>query len=121
MLNDAGVRADLAPGTALPDGRPHVVDGLEPHDTAALFYTSGTTGHPKGVPTTHEAFLTNAENMVRTMGQSRRLGSAVAHPDLGPAVPCHRMQFAAADRRLCRWRGSDHAHTEPSGIGHRPS
>ncbi|MEB3030851.1 class I adenylate-forming enzyme family protein [[Mycobacterium] nativiensis] len=77
VLTDAGVRVDLAPGTALPDGRPYVVDGLEPTDTAALFYTSGTTGRPKGVPTTHEAFLTNAENMVRTMGQSRQLGEAL--------------------------------------------
>ncbi|OBH17595.1 long-chain fatty acid--CoA ligase [Mycolicibacter terrae] len=74
VLADAGVRVDLAPGTALPDGRPYVVDGLEPPDTAALFYTSGTTGRPKGVPTTHEAFVTNAENMMRAMGQSRQLG-----------------------------------------------
>lgn len=74
VLTDAGVRVDLAPGTALPDDRPYVVDGLEQSDTAALFYTSGTTGRPKGVPTTHEAFLTNAENMVRVLGQSRQLG-----------------------------------------------
>ncbi|MEO6793636.1 MAG: AMP-binding protein [Mycobacterium sp.] len=74
VLTDAGVRVDLAPGTALPDGQPHVVDGLEPSDTAALFYTSGTTGRPKGVPTTHEAFLTNAENMVRALGRPRDLG-----------------------------------------------
>lgn len=74
VLTDAGVRVDLAPGAALPDGPPFVVDGLEPTDTAALFYTSGTTGRPKGVPTTHEAFLTNAENMMRAMGHSRQLG-----------------------------------------------
>lgn len=74
VLTDAGARVDLAPGTALPDGQPYVVDGLAPTDTAALFYTSGTTARPKGVPTTHEAFLTNAENMVRSMGQSRALG-----------------------------------------------
>ncbi|ORW12983.1 acyl-CoA dehydrogenase [Mycolicibacter longobardus] len=74
VLADAGVRVDLAPGTALPDGEPYVVDGLESADTAALFYTSGTTGSPKGVPTTHEAFLTNAENMMRTLGRSRQLG-----------------------------------------------
>lgn len=74
VLTDAGVRVDLAPGTALPDGEPYAVDGLESADTAALFYTSGTTGSPKGVPTTHEAFLTNAENMMRTLGRSRQLG-----------------------------------------------
>lgn len=74
VLADAGVRVDLAPGAALPDGQPYVVDGLDAADTAALFYTSGTTGSPKGVPTTHTAFLTNAENMMRTMGQTRELG-----------------------------------------------
>lgn len=74
VLADAGVRVDLAAGTALPDGQPYVVDGLEAADTAALFYTSGTTGSPKGVPTTHEAFVTNAENMMRTLGRTRALG-----------------------------------------------
>ncbi|CAJ1505918.1 class I adenylate-forming enzyme family protein [[Mycobacterium] holstebronense] len=74
VLTDAGVRVDLAPGVALPDGQPYVVDGLEAGDTAALFYTSGTTGSPKGVPTTHEAFVTNAENMMRTLGRTRALG-----------------------------------------------
>lgn len=74
VLTDAGVRVDLAPGTALPDGQPYVVDGLEAGDAAALFYTSGTTGSPKGVPTAHEAFVTNAENMMRTLGRSRALG-----------------------------------------------
>ncbi|MEB3064603.1 class I adenylate-forming enzyme family protein [[Mycobacterium] zoologicum] len=74
VLGDAGVRVDLGPGTALPDGQPYVADGLEQADAAALFYTSGTTGRPKGVPTTHQAFLTNAENMVRSMGQSRQVG-----------------------------------------------
>jgi acyl-CoA synthetase (AMP-forming)/AMP-acid ligase II len=74
VLSDAGARMDLAADTPLPDGEPYVVDGLGRADIAALFYTSGTTGHPKGVPTTHEAFLTNAENMVRCIGQSRDLG-----------------------------------------------
>jgi acyl-CoA synthetase (AMP-forming)/AMP-acid ligase II len=76
VLSDAGARVDLAPDTPLPDGEPYAVDGLDRTDIAALFYTSGTTGRPKGVPTTHEAFLTNAENMVRCIGQSRDLGAA---------------------------------------------
>ncbi|MFT4287191.1 class I adenylate-forming enzyme family protein [Nocardioides sp.] len=67
VLEDAGVRLDLTPDTPLPDGEPYVEDGLGLGDPAAMFYTSGTTGRPKGVPTTHEAFLANAENMVRTM------------------------------------------------------
>jgi acyl-CoA synthetase (AMP-forming)/AMP-acid ligase II len=48
---------------------------LHAADTAALFYTSGTTGHPKGVPTTHEAFVTNTENAVVCLGLPRDLGA----------------------------------------------
>ena len=62
VLSDAGAHVDLAPDTPLPDGEPYVTEQLSRTDIAALFYTSGTTGHPKGVPTTHEAFVTNTEN-----------------------------------------------------------
>ena len=70
VLSDAGARVDLAADAPLPDGQPYVADDLERADTAALFYTSGTTGHPKGVPTTHEAFVTNTENAIRCAGIS---------------------------------------------------
>lgn len=74
VLSDAGARVDLAAGTPLPDDRPYVVEELGLADTAALFYTSGTTGHPKGVPTTHEAFVTNTENTIRCVGFSTDRG-----------------------------------------------
>jgi acyl-CoA synthetase (AMP-forming)/AMP-acid ligase II len=77
VLSDCGARVDLAPEAALPDGPPYVTDRLGPADVAALFYTSGTTGHPKGVPTTHEAFLTNVENAIRCLDQPRDLGEAM--------------------------------------------
>ncbi len=77
VLSDSGARVDLAPDTPLPDGHPYVTERLERADTAALFYTSGTTGHPKGVPTTHEAFLTNTENAVRCLEQPRDLGEGM--------------------------------------------
>ncbi len=77
VLSDSGARVDLAADTPLPDGQPYVSEQLGRTDTAALFYTSGTTGHPKGVPTTHEAFLTNTENAVRCLGQPRDLGEAM--------------------------------------------
>lgn len=74
VLHDAGAHVDLGPETPLPDGPPYVADHLGPKDVAALFYTSGTTGHPKGVPTTHEAFVTNTENGIRCLNQPRDLG-----------------------------------------------
>lgn len=77
VLSDSGARFDLGPDTPLPDGPAYVSDALRPADTAALFYTSGTTGHPKGVPTTHEAFLTNTENSIRCLNQPRDLGEAM--------------------------------------------
>ncbi|WP_026919305.1 class I adenylate-forming enzyme family protein [Gordonia shandongensis] len=77
VLSDAGVRVDLAADTPLPDGSPYVTDRPTPHSVAAFFYTSGTTGSPKGVPTSHRAFLTNAENMVRTTGIDHDARSAM--------------------------------------------
>ncbi len=77
VLSDSGARLDLAADTPLPDGQPYVTDQLGRSDVAALFYTSGTTGHPKGVPTTHEAFVTNTENALRCLGQPRDLGEAM--------------------------------------------
>jgi acyl-CoA synthetase (AMP-forming)/AMP-acid ligase II len=77
VLSDSGARVDLSADTPLPDGNPYVTEQLGRADTAALFYTSGTTGHPKGVPTTHEAFLTNTENAVRCLEQPRDLGEGM--------------------------------------------
>ena len=77
VLQDAGVTVDLAADSPLPDGDPLVVDGLGHSDVAAFFYTSGTTGNPKGVPTTHEAFLTNAENMLTCLGLPADIGAGL--------------------------------------------
>ncbi|WP_197498959.1 class I adenylate-forming enzyme family protein [Mycobacterium sp. E3298] len=77
VLTDSGATLDLAAGNPLPDGQPYVTERLGRADVAALFYTSGTTGHPKGVPTTHEAFLTNTENAIRCLDQPRDLGEAM--------------------------------------------
>ncbi len=68
VVTDSGAKHVFLPGAALPDGDPLVVDDQEPSSPAAIFYTSGTTGFPKGAVTTHENFLSNAETCRRALG-----------------------------------------------------
>jgi acyl-CoA synthetase (AMP-forming)/AMP-acid ligase II len=66
VIDDSGAAFVFQPGAALPDGEPYATE--EPDDLAAIFYTSGTTGFPKGAMTTHANFLTNTENARRVAG-----------------------------------------------------
>ena len=68
VVSDSGAGVVIAPGDPLPDGEPFVVDDLVPTDLAAIFYTSGTTGFPKGAMTTQENFLSNCETCRRVIG-----------------------------------------------------
>ena len=68
VVDDSGARFVVEPDGPLPDGEPFVEDGLELGQLAAIFYTSGTTGFPKGAMTSHENFLTNSENCRRVIG-----------------------------------------------------
>ena len=65
VLTDSGSRFTFLPGQPLPEGKPYAVEGLSQPDVAAIFYTSGTTGFPKGAMTTHEGFLSNIETCSR--------------------------------------------------------
>jgi long-chain acyl-CoA synthetase len=65
VIEDSGAAVVLEPGSALPEGDPYTEEGLRREDLAAIFYTSGTTGFPKGAMTSHENFLTNSENARR--------------------------------------------------------
>jgi long-chain acyl-CoA synthetase len=76
VIEDSGSAFVFEPGQVLPDGAPEVSDGTSPHDVAAIFYTSGTTGFPKGAMHTHENVLANVETALRVVEIDRDLGRA---------------------------------------------
>lgn len=65
VVGDSGSRYVFEPDQPLPQGAPFVYEQAVSGDVAAIFYTSGTTGFPKGAMTTHANFLSNIENCHR--------------------------------------------------------
>jgi len=82
VVTDSGAKHIFEPDGALPDGEPFVTDELAPASLAAIFYTSGTTGFPKGAMTTHENFLSNCETCRRVIGVAEdvRLRNLISVP-----------------------------------------
>jgi long-chain acyl-CoA synthetase len=78
VVTDSGAAHVFKPGVALPDGEPLAVDDLGQEDLAAIFYTSGTTGFPKGAMTSHANFLANTETAIRVVGVDKSEGPSLA-------------------------------------------
>jgi len=78
VLGDSGAGFAFSPGSELPDGEPLAVEDLGPADLAAIFYTSGTTGFPKGAMTSHGNFTTNSENAFRCLFADRAEGPGIS-------------------------------------------
>lgn len=100
-VNDAMRKEEIAhvvedSGATLVIRSPHEIDGHEPlrssigaagSDVAALFYTSGTTGTPKGVALTHDA-------LVGSLRASTAYPSIVRHDEAVVSLPvAHIMGF----------------------------
>jgi acyl-CoA synthetase (AMP-forming)/AMP-acid ligase II len=75
VVVDSGATHVFRPGAVLPSGPAFVAEGLGLRDPAAIFYTSGTTGAPKGAVMTHENFLSNIETAIRCIGIDRATAS----------------------------------------------
>jgi acyl-CoA synthetase (AMP-forming)/AMP-acid ligase II len=78
VVEDSGAQFTFMPGAQLPDGASHVEEDLAPDDLAAIFYTSGTTGFPKGAMTSHGNFATNSENCLRCLNIDRAQGPEIS-------------------------------------------
>jgi long-chain acyl-CoA synthetase len=93
---DAVRWADVVDPASAPAGLPPAE--IDPDDDATIFYTSGTTGFPKGAQLTHRGSVHNVMNLAfmttgRGLAEAKAIEagdldapSAPAEPDAGPAV-----------------------------------
>ncbi len=49
------------------DSKPYISNDISPNDPAAIIYTSGTSGEPKGVILTHRNILADIEGTIRAL------------------------------------------------------
>jgi acyl-CoA synthetase (AMP-forming)/AMP-acid ligase II len=78
VVGDSGAKYTFEPGATLPAGHAIEPERLSHDDLAAIFYTSGTTGFPKGAMTSHGNFLTNSENALRCNPIDRSEGPEIS-------------------------------------------
>jgi long-chain acyl-CoA synthetase len=78
VVDDSGARFVFAPAASPPEGTATTVEDLAPDELAAIFYTSGTTGFPKGAMTSHANFTTNSENAFRCLFTDRSEGPEIS-------------------------------------------
>ncbi len=78
VVEDSGAKFTFMPDAPLPQADAVEPESLTQDDLAAIFYTSGTTGFPKGAMTSHGNFLTNSENALRCNPIDRSEGPEIS-------------------------------------------
>jgi acyl-CoA synthetase (AMP-forming)/AMP-acid ligase II len=78
VVEDSGSKLSFMPDAALPHGDAVIEEDVGADDLAAIFYTSGTTGFPKGAMTSHGNFTTNSENCLRCLKVDRSEGPGIS-------------------------------------------
>ena len=96
VVEDSGAAYVVEPGAELPDGDPLEVTDQAHGDLAAIFYTSGTTGFPKGAMTTHENFLSNIETCLRCLSIPREQLSTLISVPLFHVTGCNSQLLVVA-------------------------
>ena len=81
LPDDADRWRDVVDPSAAPDGLPDAT--IDPDDDAVIFYTSGTTGQPKGAQLTHRGSVHNLLNLAFMAGVSTAAAAkaGVSQPD----------------------------------------
>lgn len=102
VITDSGASYIFQPGAALPDGESYEYTAATAADMAAIFYTSGTTGFPKGAITSHGNFTSNNESARRCikLSNDEQLRNLVAVP-LFHATGCHSQLLATLSLGGC--------------------
>ncbi len=86
LPGDAARWSDVVDPATAPDGLPDA--DIDPDDDATIFYTSGTTGSPKGAQLTHRGSVHNVLNLAfMTTVSARAEGKAAAAAGEPPAPP----------------------------------
>jgi long-chain acyl-CoA synthetase len=87
VVKDSGSKYVFLSGEPLPQGDTLVVENLEQKDLAAIFYTSGTTGFPKGAMLTHGNLAAHKLVAIRWKHSHPGFRSALSCDGLQQSVP----------------------------------
>ncbi len=83
LPDDASRWDDIVDPAAAPDGLPEAT--IDPEDDACIFYTSGTTGFPKGAQLTNRGCVSNLMNLA-FMTTAMKMAEAKADPEAAAAA-----------------------------------